>query len=144
MAGQSKRKKAPAKPRAKAGRKAAVPDATAEFEKLLRNVPSGERFVLRLYVTGSTVRAGQAVANVRSLCEEYLPGRYDLEVVDIYQQPNEAAKDQIIAAPTLVKELPAPVRRLIGDLSDRDRVLVGLDLARPAENGKAKTQWTQL
>jgi len=125
--------------------KAAI-DSSQEFEKILQQAGSGQRFVLRLYVTGSTVRAGQAVANVRSLCEEYLPGRYDLEVVDIYQQPGEAAKGQIVAAPTLVKELPFPVKRLIGDLSDRDKVIVGLNLANEVRDGKApvKTRWAKL
>ena len=120
-------------------------DSSAEFEKLLQRASTNQRFVLRLYVTGSTVRSSQAVANVRSLCEEYLPGRYDLEVVDIYQQPREAAKDQVIAAPTLIKELPTPIKRLIGDLSDRDKVIVGLNLASGADGQKsAETQWAKL
>jgi circadian clock protein KaiB len=121
-------------------------DSSAEFEELLSHAPSEEHFVLRLYVTGSTVRSSQSVANIRSLCEEYLSGHYDLEVIDIYQQPNAAEKDQIIAAPTLIKELPFPFKRLIGDLSSRDKVLVGLDLA--AKDGDASksgpTQWAQL
>ena len=87
-----------------------------------------ERFVLRLYVTGTTARSTRAIANVRRICEEHLQNRYDLEVIDIYQQPMLAKGDQIIAAPTLVKSLPAPLRRLIGDMSDKDRVLMGLDL----------------
>ena len=120
-------------------------DSSAEFEKLLQRASTNQRFVLRLYVTGSTVRSSQAVANVRSLCEEYLPGRYDLEVVDIYQQPREAAKDQVIAAPTLIKELPTPIKRLIGDLSDRDKVIVGLNLASGADGQKsAETHWAKL
>jgi circadian clock protein KaiB len=93
--------------------------------------PSAERYVLRLYVTGMTPRSTRAVENVRTICEEHLHGRYDLEVVDIYQQPTLAKGEQIIAAPTLVKKLPLPLRRVIGDLSSRERVLVGLDL-RPA------------
>ena len=138
------------KPAKKPAKKAAANeppiDSSMDFEKLLRDVPSGQRFVLRLFVTGNTVRSSQAVANVRALCEEYLPGRYDLEVVDIYQQPKEAAKDQIIAAPTLIKELPAPVKRLIGDLSNRDKVLVGLNLAEADGTGKKedKTRWAKL
>jgi circadian clock protein KaiB len=103
-------------------------DCSADFEKLIRRAHPGQHFVLRLYVTGNTVRSSHAIANIRSLCENYLAGRYDLEVVDIYQQPGALAKDQIIAAPTLIKQLPLPMRRLIGDLSDRDKVLVGLDL----------------
>ncbi|HSI11933.1 MAG TPA: circadian clock KaiB family protein [Chthoniobacter sp.] len=130
----------------KAGKTPDPVDSSAEFEELLRAAPSGQRFVLRLFVTGNTVRSSQAVANVRALCEEYLHGRYDLEVVDIYQQPKEAARDQIIAAPTLIKELPFPVKRLIGDLSDRDKVLVGLNLAEETPEGKkaAKTRWASL
>jgi circadian clock protein KaiB len=85
-------------------------------------------YVLRLYVTGSTPRSTRAISNVRRICEEHLRNRYDLEVIDIYQQPALAKGDQIIAAPTLVKQLPAPLRKLIGDMSDRDRVLLGLDL----------------
>ena len=135
------------KPAKKTGPKVAAPiDSAAEFEQLLRTAPSRQRFVLRLFVTGNTVRSSQAVANVRALCEEYLSRRYDLEVVDIYQQPKEAAKDQIIAAPTLIKKLPAPIKRLIGDLSNRDKVLVGLDLAEENAAGKtvAKTHWASL
>jgi circadian clock protein KaiB len=84
--------------------------------------------VLRLYVTGTTARSTRAIANVRRICEEHLRNRYDLEVIDIYQQPMLAKGDQIIAAPTLVKHLPLPLRKLIGDMSDKDRVLMGLDL----------------
>ncbi len=89
-----------------------------------------ERYVLRLYVTGMTARASRAISNVREICDEHLAGRYDLEVVDVYQQPVLARDEQIIAAPTLVKKLPLPLRRIIGDMSRRDRVLVGLDLIR--------------
>ncbi len=88
----------------------------------------GSRYVLRLYVTGMTPRSGRAVKNLRAICNEYLDGRYDLEIIDIYQQPVLTKGEQIIAAPTLVKKLPLPMRRIIGDMSDRDRVLVGLDL----------------
>ena len=84
--------------------------------------------MLRLYVTGTTARSTRAIANVRRICEEHLRNRYDLEVIDIYQQPTLAKGDQIIAAPTLVKHLPLPLRKLIGDMSDKDRVLMGLDL----------------
>lgn len=146
MAAKKTAKKATKKPARKKAASQRLPiDSSAEFEKLLKQVPNGQRFVLRLYVTGSTVRSSQAVANVRSLCEEYLPGRYDLEVVDIYQQPGEAAKDQVIAAPTLVKELPMPVKRLIGDLSDRDKVIVGLNLSHSGGGKKAdEIHWAKL
>jgi len=92
--------------------------------------PSSERYVLRLYVTGMTPRSTRAVENVRRICEEHLHGRYDLEVIDIYQQPTLAKGEQIVAAPTLVKKLPLPLRRVIGDLSNTDKVLLGLDLRR--------------
>lgn len=87
-----------------------------------------DAYVLRLYVTGMTPRSARAVANLQAICTEYLDGRYDLEVVDIYQQPALAKGEQIIAAPTLIKKLPLPARRIIGDMSDRARVLLGLDL----------------
>jgi circadian clock protein KaiB len=85
-------------------------------------------FVLRLYITGTTARSKRAVENIRKLCERHLKGRYDLEVVDVYQQPELAAREQLYAAPTLIKKLPLPLRRLVGDMSDHDRVLAGLDL----------------
>jgi circadian clock protein KaiB len=91
---------------------------------------SATRYVLRLYVTGLTPRSTRAVDNVRAICETHLQGRYDLEVIDIYQQPVLAKGEQIIAAPTLIRKLPLPLRRIIGDLSNTERVLVGLDLRR--------------
>ena len=84
--------------------------------------------VLRLYITGTTARSRRAVENISALCEQHLDGRYDLEVVDVYQQPELAAREQLLAAPTLIKKLPLPLRRLVGDLSDHDRVLAGLDV----------------
>lgn len=84
--------------------------------------------VLRLYVTGSTPRAKSAVMKVKSFCEEHLKGHYRLDVIDIYQQPDYAREEQIIAAPTLVKKLPRPLRRLVGDFSSPERVMVGLSL----------------
>jgi len=99
------------------------------LEKAARQ-PAADRYVLRLYVTGMTPRSTRAVENIRTICEEHLQGRYDLEVVDIYQQPALAKGEQIIATPTLIKKLPLPLRRVIGDLSSRERVLLGLDLRR--------------
>jgi circadian clock protein KaiB len=93
------------------------------------------RYLLRLYVTGTTGRSMRAIQNVRRICEEHLPGVYDLEVVDIYKNLPLARGDQIIAAPTLIKRLPQPLRRLIGDMSDEERVLVGLDI-RPQRAGR--------
>ena len=86
------------------------------------------RYVLRLYVTGMTPRSARAIANIKEICEEHLKGRYDLQVIDIYQQPVLAKGEQIVAVPTLIKKLPPPLRRIIGDLSDLKRVLIGLDL----------------
>ncbi|HEY9207012.1 MAG TPA: circadian clock KaiB family protein [Candidatus Methanoperedens sp.] len=108
-------------------KEAEIEDSTEEFEQsLLKEM--NERYVLRLYVTGMTPKSTQAVLNIKKICEENLKGRYELEVIDIYQQPVLAKDEQIIAAPTLVKKLPLPLRRLIGDMSDKERILLGLDL----------------
>lgn len=90
--------------------------------------PDLQHYVLRLYVTGTTRRSAEAILNIQKICEEHLKGRYELEVVDIYQQPVLAAGEQIIAAPTLIKKLPLPLRRFIGDMSNTDRLILGLDL----------------
>jgi circadian clock protein KaiB len=87
-----------------------------------------ERYVLKLYVAGMTSRSARAIENVRAFCEKHLEGRYDLQVIDVYQQPDLARSEQLIAAPTLIKKLPLPLRRLIGDMSNEGRILVGLDL----------------
>ena len=89
-----------------------------------------DRYVLRLYITGMTPRSARAVTNLQEICDEYLDGRYDLEVIDIYQQPVLAKGEQIIAAPTLIKKLPLPMRRIIGDMSNRERVLLGVVIQR--------------
>jgi circadian clock protein KaiB len=86
------------------------------------------KYLLRLYVTGTTARSVRAIQNVRRICEEHLKGLYELEVVDIYKNLSLAKGDQIIAAPTLIKRLPEPLRRLIGDMSDEQHVLLGLDI----------------
>jgi circadian clock protein KaiB len=99
----------------------------ATFERAAEGLDT-QRYVLKLYVTGKTFRSTEAVQNLRAICDEYLAGRYDLEVIDIYQQPALLAGEQIIVAPTLVKKSPLPMRRLVGDMSNRRRVLVGLDL----------------
>jgi circadian clock protein KaiB len=103
-------------------------DQTEAFERALAAQPVAEHYRLRLFVTGTTPRSARAIQNIRSICEEKLQGRYDLEVIDIYQHPEQAKPEQIVVAPTLVKKLPLPVRRLIGDLSDQERVLAGLDI----------------
>lgn len=89
----------------------------------------GPPYVLRLFITGTTARSSRAIANLRRVCEERLHGEYDLEVVDIYQHPAAAQEYQILAAPTLVKMLPLPLRRIIGDLANEERVLAGLGLS---------------
>ena len=87
-----------------------------------------ETWELRLYVAGQTVRSMLALANLRRYCEEHVPGRYSLEVIDLLVNPQLAEGDQILAIPTLVRKVPEPIRRIIGDLSNKERVLVGLDL----------------
>ncbi|MDA8201598.1 MAG: circadian clock protein KaiB [Chloroflexi bacterium] len=89
---------------------------------------AGETWDLRLYVTGRSPKCLRAVANLRQVCEEHLAGRYRIEVVDLLENPRLAADDQIFAVPTLVRRLPPPIRKIVGDLSDEDRVLVGLQL----------------
>jgi circadian clock protein KaiB len=89
-----------------------------------------ERYVLRLYVTGATARSLRAIANLKAVCEQYLKGRYDLEVVDVYRWPAMVREDQVVAVPTLIKRLPVPLRLLVGDLSRTQQVLDGLGLAR--------------
>jgi circadian clock protein KaiB len=104
-----------------------VKDSTKSFEKGLRKSLK-EKYILRLYVTGMTPKSTRAVENLKKICDEDLKGRCDLEVIDIYQKPMLAEGEQIIAVPTLIKKLPLPVRRFIGDLSDAERILLGLDL----------------
>ncbi len=87
-----------------------------------------DQWNLRLYVAGTTPKSLAAVANLRKFCEEHLSGRYTIEVVDLLENPKLARTDQIVAIPTLVRKLPAPMRKIIGDLSNRERVLVGFDL----------------
>ena len=103
-------------------------DSAASVEALLKDASAIRHYSLRLYVTGTTNRSLQAIATIRALCEEVLPGKFDLEVVDIYQQPMKALDEQIIAAPTLIKRRPRPQKRFIGNLSDRRKLLIGLNL----------------
>ena len=99
-----------------------------------------QRYVLRLYIAGMTPRSTLALQNIRQICEEHLHDRYDLEVVDLYQQPVLTEGEQIIAAPTLVKQLPLPLRRFIGDMSNTERILVGMDLRTAGEKPTRKAQ----
>jgi len=87
-----------------------------------------EKYVLKLYITGMTPRAERAVANMRRICDEELDGKYKLIVVDVLEQPQLAEDEKILATPTLIKELPRPLRRIIGDMSDKEKVLLGLDV----------------
>ncbi len=105
------------------------PNRTQAFETTLKR-KKPEQYVLRLYIAGLTPASRRALLNLQEICEQYLEGRYDLEVIDIYQQPVLSEGEQIIAVPTLVKKLPVPLRKFIGDLSDRDSILVGLDLQK--------------
>jgi len=104
------------------------PSRVVDFESRLRD-RRADKYILRLYIAGTTPRSTRAVANIREICEHNLNGRYELEVIDIYQKPALAKDEQIIAAPTLVKQLPLPLRRFIGDLSDTQRILVGMEIA---------------
>jgi circadian clock protein KaiB len=94
----------------------------------LADLEDTQQFVLRLYVTGMTPRSTRAISAVRSVCEEFLAGRYELEIIDVYQQPALIRDEQIFATPTLVKKGPEPERRMIGDMSDRARLIAGLGI----------------
>lgn len=95
------------------------------------------RYVLRLFVTGTTSRSQRAIANMRQICEVELAGKYDLEIIDVYEKPEATRELQVVATPTLVKVLPEPLRRIIGDLSDKEKVLAGLNLT-PSAAGTSK------
>jgi circadian clock protein KaiB len=119
--------KKPPKKSSPAGKR--KPGGAGELERA--GSPSRQpKYVLRLYVSGSTLKSALAVENIKRICEQHLKDRYDLEVIDVYQQPNLARSEQIVAVPTLIKRLPPPLQRLIGDLSNDKNVLRGLDLRR--------------
>lgn len=92
-------------------------------------------WVLRLFIAGTTGHSTTAIRNLRLVCEQHLAGRYELEIIDVYEQPERTRDAQVLAVPTLIRELPPPVRRLVGDLSETDRVLVGLGLPQPGADG---------
>jgi len=96
-------------------------------------IADGNNYSLRLYVAGMSTLSVEAITNIKRICEEELEGRYELEVIDLYQRPSLAADEQIIAVPTLIRKLPLPLRHIIGDLSNKERVLVGLDLRKKKE-----------
>ena len=104
-------------------------DASAAFEQALQE-KNQEHYLLKLYISGMTSNSQRAIKNVQKICEEHLYGRFELEIIDIYQQPIFAKDGQIVAVPTLVKELPPPLRKFIGDLSQTERILAGLDLRK--------------
>jgi circadian clock protein KaiB len=112
--------------RASAGR--AKPSRTRAAEPAAAGTDADGNYILRLYVAGQTPKSITAFANLKRLCDEYLPGRYRIEVIDLVENPHLAAGDQILALPTLVRKLPAPLKRVIGNLSDKDKFLVGMDL----------------
>ena len=108
-------------------RESEIKDSTAAFEEALAKMEDS-KYVLRLYVAGMGPKSIQAIDNIKRIFEEYTPGKYQLEVIDIYQHPVFAKDGQIVAAPTLIKELPPPLRKLIGSMADTEKVLVGMDL----------------
>lgn len=97
------------------------------------------KYILKLYIAGMTPRSINAIQNIREICEQYLKGQYSLEIIDLYKHPVLAEGEQIIAAPTLIKKLPEPLRKFIGDLSDREKVLIGLDLKPVADPEEQET-----
>ena len=101
------------------------------------SAPPKAEWQLKLYVAGQTAKSLQAFANLKRICEEHLAGEYHIEIIDLLQNPQLAKGDQIFALPTLVRKLPEPVRKIIGDLSNTERVLVGLDL-RPRQSGRGR------
>lgn len=104
-----------------------------EFKGAIKN-KKDEKYVLRLFVAGINPKSIKAIDNLRKVCDENMEGKYELEIIDIYQQPIFAKEGQIVAAPTLIKELPLPIRRFVGDLSDKKKLLIGLDI----RSGKEK------
>jgi circadian clock protein KaiB len=104
-----------------------IKDSFADFEKAL-SVAGQQQYVLKLYINGATAKSIEAIKNIKAICDEHLPGQYELEVVDLYQQPERLAEDQVIAAPTLIKRSPPPLRKFIGSLSNKISLLRKLGL----------------
>jgi len=118
-----------ARPEGNGSAKDKAAETTAAFEQAVKaGKRRGAEYILRLYVTGLTPRSLKAISNLKRLCEEHLRDHYDLQVIDIYKNPDAAREEQIIAAPTLIKRLPAPLRRFVGDLSNTQKLLIGLDI----------------
>ena len=140
MAKSTKKSSKKSSPKAKqigsqTGSEVKMPISEKAFQDAAAVDPQG-RFVLTLYVSGMTPRSRRAIDNIQKLCEEHMAGRYDLKIIDIYQQPGLAKEAQIIAVPTLIKKLPPPLRRLIGDLGDPGRVLLALGLIQSSHSKK--------
>jgi circadian clock protein KaiB len=109
-------------------------NATEAFEQALKHSALRRaKYILRLYISGSSSKSLKAVQNLKKICEEHFPEDYELEVIDIYEDPAAARDEQIIAAPTLVKKLPVPIRKFVGDLSNTQKILVGLDIYKRQE-----------
>ncbi|MBD2255909.1 circadian clock KaiB family protein [Nostoc parmelioides] len=102
-------------------------ESTEDFEKLLATKDL-QKYVLHLYVAGNSLRSMRAISGLKNICEKYLPGRYEMEIIDIYQQPEVLEKDHVFAVPTLIKELPPPLQKLVGDLTNIDKVIIALDI----------------
>ncbi len=107
--------------------------STAAFERRLK-AANKQKYLLRLYVAGMTTKSKRAIQSIKEICDQHLHGRYELEVVDVFQQPVLASGEQIIATPTLLKKLPLPLRRFIGDMTETERILLGLDLRPKPED----------
>ncbi len=119
-------------------------DVTGEFEDALREQnESSEKYVLRLYVSGMTIKSLNAVENVKRLCEKYMLGHYELEVIDIRAHPELAGEAEVIALPTLIKELPLPLRKFIGDMSEKEKLLVGLNVVSKKTQSKQNFRGSQ-
>ena len=114
--------------KAKPGKKATTRKPARRTEGSQTSLPKDDRWILRLYVAGEAAKSLTAFSNLKKICEQHLPNRHSIEVVDLAKHPEMAQNDQIVALPTLVRKLPEPIRRVIGDLSNLDRVLVGMDL----------------
>ena len=113
-------------------KKSISPKSALDVMESASAAQASRHYVLRLYVTGTTAHSTRAIVNIRKICEQHLQGRYDLEIIDIAERPTLAEGEQILAAPTLIKTLPLPLRRFIGDMSRTDRILLGLDLRQVA------------
>jgi circadian clock protein KaiB len=109
-----------------------VKSSTDELDLTISGL-SKNKYILRLYITGATNRSALAITNLKKICEEYLAGKYELEVIDLFKHPRLAKDEQIIATPTLIKKLPLPFRHIIGDMSNEEKVLMGLDLIKMKE-----------